>query len=35
MDEKKRARIMRVCRIAAIILALVMIAGLVIEPFFN
>ena len=35
MDEKKRARIMRICRIAAIILSLVMIAGLVIEPFFN
>ncbi len=35
MDEKKRARIMRVCRIAAIILALVMVAGLIIEPFFN
>lgn len=35
MDEKKRAKIMRICRIAAIILALVMIAGLIVEPFFR
>lgn len=35
MDEKKRAKIMKICRVAAIILALVMIAGLIIEPFFR
>lgn len=31
MDEKKRAKLLRVCRVIAIILAIVMIAGIFVQ----
>lgn len=33
MNDKKRERLMKICRIAAIILALVMIAGIFVQPY--
>ena len=33
MNDKKRERLMIICRIAAIILALVMIAGIFVQPY--
>lgn len=35
MDEKKREKLLKICRIVAIILALIMIVGVIIEPFFR
>ena len=33
MDEKKREKLLKICRIVAIILALGIIAGIIVEPF--
>lgn len=35
MDEKKRAKIIRICRIAALIMAIVMIVGVILQPMFR
>ena len=32
MDEKKRAKIIKVCRIAALILAVIMVLGVIFQP---
>lgn len=35
MDEKKREKLLKICRIVAIVLALIIIAGVIVEPFFR
>lgn len=32
MNEKKRAKMMRICRIAALVLAVIIIVGVVVQP---
>lgn len=34
MDEKKRAKLMRICRAVALIMAVLMVAGVVMQGFF-